>query len=72
MNNPSEPRAPSLKPKRPAPWQSRYLVAWLPHLATEQMKRTATEVIRGEEDSVRRALQKISGSEVDSEVLEHV
>lgn len=29
-------------------------------------------VIRGEEDSVRRALQKISGSEVDSEVLEHV
>ena len=29
-------------------------------------------VIRGEEGSVRRALQKISGSEVDSEVLEHV
>ena len=29
-------------------------------------------VIRGEEGNVRRALQKISGSEVDSEVLEHV
>ena len=41
MSNPSEPpREPrTSSQKRKAPWRSRYLVAWLPHLATDRLCR---------------------------------